>query len=400
MSEELKQTASGGPGEGQLKTGVDFLSRALKMFFGILAAFIIVSLGWFLIFGGSFIVDTTTESVIVLQFGKFKQECKEGWHWFLPSPVNRIVRIPINKQEITSMAFMPMDAEFLYYQGVKSDGTEPSEVNEKLVPGVDGYVLLGNNSILHCEWVMTYRVTDPQKFYLTCLSTDATENPAAASSGDTSARGQVASLGTARVMLKNLLDDVVISSSAVLNLESTYYDRAKYEHIVKQALVDRIAAADFGITLENLTLKIAAPPLVTIPSFQKLLLSETDAERVVEEARTYSVEQENLAKSESAKILADAGAYKLRVVKEVAADASYFDEIYAQYSKNKKATLVSLFSDTLAEAIAPVQDKFIVDVKGGGQSVLWLKVNQEPLQQRAASAPAGAGAGPAKEEEN
>ena len=255
-------------------------------------------------------------------------------------------------------------------------------------------MLLGNNSILHCEWVMTYRVTDPQKFYLTCLSTDATDNPSASDSS----KGQTASLGTARVMLKNLLDDVVISSSAVQNLETTYYDRAKYEQTVKQSLVDRIAAMDIGITLENLTLKIAAPPIVTIPSFQELLLSETDAERVVEEARTYSVEQENLAKSESAKILADAGAYKLRMVKEVAADASYFDEIYAQYSKNKKATLVSLFSDTLAEAIAPVQDKFIVDVKGGGQSVLWLKVNQEPLQQRAASAPAGAGGGPAKEE--
>ena len=395
MAEKLNQTASGGPGEGQLKTGVDFLSRALKMFFGILAAFIIVALGWFLVFGGSFIVDTTTESVIVLQFGKFKQECKEGWHWFLPSPVNRIVRIPINKQEITSMAFMPMDAEFLYYQGVKADGTGPSDVNEKLVPGVDGYVLLGNNSILHCEWVMTYRVTDPQKFYLTCLSTDTTEN---VSGSDDASKGQTASLGTARAMLQDLLDDVVITASAVQNLETTYYDRAKYEQTVKQALVERIAAMDFGITLENLTLKIAAPPIITIPSFQELLLSETDAERVVEEARTYSVEQENLAKSESAKILADAGAYKLRVVKEVAADASYFDEIYAQYSKNKKATLVSLFSDTLAEAIAPVQDTFIVDVKGGGQSVLWLKVNQEPLQQRADRAPAGAGGGSAKEE--
>jgi len=391
MAEELKHNASGGPGEGQLKTGVDFLSRALKMFFGILAAFIIVALGWFLIFGGSFIVDTTTESVIVLQFGKFKQECREGWHWFLPSPVNRIVRIPINKQEITSTAFMPVEPEFLYYQGVKADGSEPGESDKKLVPGVDGYVLLGNNSILHCEWVMTYRVTDPQKFFLNCLSTDGTD--AAAVSGDES-KGQVASLGPARTMLKNLLDDVVIASSATLNLDSTYYDRAKYEHTVKDALVERIAAMDFGITLENLTLKIAAPPLETIPSFQKLLLSETDAERVVEEARTYSVEQENLAKSESAKILADAEAYKLRVVKEVAADSSYFNEIYAQYSKNKQATLVSLFSDTLAEAIAPVQDKFIVDVKGGGQSVLWLKVNQEPLQQRAQ---AGTGDGSGEE---
>jgi len=46
-----------------------------------------------------------------------------------------------------------------------------------------------------------------------------------------------------------------------------------------------------------------------------------------------------------------------------------------------------------------VQDKFIVDVKGGGQSVLWLKVNQEPLQQRAAAATAGAGGAPIKEEQ-
>jgi len=391
MAEELKQTASGAPGEGQLSTGVDFLSRALKMFFGILAAFIIVSLGWFLIFGGSFIVDTTTESVIVLQFGKFKQECKEGWHWFLPYPVNKIVRIPINKQEITSTAFMPKDSEFLYFQGVKADGSEPTEADEKLFPGIDGYVLLGNNSMLHCEWVMTYRVTDPQKFFLTCLSTDAETAGAVRPEGE-SLKGQVASLGPAKIMLKDMLDDVVISSSAVLNLESTYYDRARYESVVKQALVDRIAAMDFGITLENLTLKIAAPPVVTLQSFQKLLLSETDAERVVEEARTYSVEQENLAKSESAKILADAEAYKLRVVKEVSADAAYFNEIYAQYSKNKEATLVSLFSDTLAEAIAPVQDKFIVD-KGNGQSVLWLKVNQEPLQKRATPGKTGSDQG-------
>ena len=387
MAEELKQTASGGPGEGQLKTGVDFLSRALKMFFGILAAFIIVALGWFLIFGGSFIVDTTTESVIVLQFGKFKQECKEGWHWFLPSPVNRIVRIPINKQEITSTTFMPMEPEYLYYQGVKADGTEPSSVNEKLVPGADGYVLLGNNSILHCEWVMTYRVTDPQKFYLTCLSTDAD----AAAENAASSKGQKASLGTVRVMLQNLLDDVVIASSATLDLDSTYYDRANYERTVKTALMDRIAAMDFGITLENLTLKIASPPLVTIPSFQNLLLSKTDADRVVQEAKTYRVEQENQAKSESEKILADAEAYRLRVVKEVEAEANYFKEIYEQYSKNRQATLVSLFSDTLAEAITPVQDKFIMDVKGNGQSVLWLKVNQEPLQQRAPAKTEGSG---------
>ena len=94
--------------DGQFAPGVELLSRALKTIFVVLAAAIILMLVWFLTCGGSFIVDSTKEEVIVLRFGRFVEGSvyKSGWHWFLPYPVNKIVRIPIIKQEVVSSSFM------------------------------------------------------------------------------------------------------------------------------------------------------------------------------------------------------------------------------------------------------------------------------------------------------
>lgn len=385
MSDELNNKKSDAQQDGQFSAGVALLSRALKLFFIILAAFIIVALGWFLFFGGSFIVDTTTQSVIVLKFGKFDQECKEGWHWFLPYPVNRIIEIPITKQEVRSSTFMPVKPEFLYYQGHSKDGDFPEARDEKMLPGIDGYVLLGDNSIMHCEWVMTYRVSDPKSYYLNCLSETTIANPEweknRMNGSDDNSKVESVTLTAASVILKNLLDDVIITCSATQNIASTYYDKASYENLVKQAFMKRVSEMDIGITMESLTLQIVAPPLVTLDSFQKLLLSETSAASEEEAARTYRVEQLNKANAESAKIKADADAYAKRIVEEIKADSNYFTEILAQYRKNPEATLVSLFSDNLAESLSIVQDKFIVDVLGG-HPTLWLKLNQEAKEKR------------------
>ncbi len=371
---------------GQLQAGVDLLSRYLKIFFIILACFIVLALGWFLVFGGSFIVDSTSQSVIVLKFGKFDSECSEGWHWYAPYPINRIVRIPITKQEIRTASFMPIQPEYLYYQGKTKDGESPDERQFKLMPGIDSYVLLGDNSMMHCEWTMTYRISNPKEYFMECLSETTVSNPdyekAVLAHNDEGTKVETLTLTAASMILKNLLDDTIITTSATLDIAKTYYDKAGYETLVKNALMKRAADMHIGVTLENLTLRIVAPPLVTLESFQNLLLSETTASKEEEFARTYQVEQLNAANAEAAKIKADATAYTKRIVEEIKADSNYFQEILSQYNKNPKATLVSLFSDTLADALVTVQDKFIVDVTGE-RPTLWLKLNQETKEKRA-----------------
>lgn len=352
--------------------GMEFLSRALKTFFIVFAVFIFAALAWFLVFGGSFIVDSTTHNVIVLRFGKFHQTFSSGWHWFLPYPVNQIVRIPITKQEVVSAQFLPASANLLYSEESRMRTGEASESYE-LRPGRDGYVLLGNNSILHSEWVMTYRISDPAKYYLNIHSQMKSDEE----SGGL-LESELVSLDAANQLLRTILNDAVIEVSAALDVNETYYDKANYEQRVRNLLVARIAEQDAGIALESLVLRLVAPPASAIDAFQQLLLAETDAERLIEQARTYQVEQETAAASEAAGIRADAESYAKRTVGEVRADVVYFEEILPKYREKPQATLTTIFASTLADAIAPVQDRFVVGPSGGAKQTLWLKLNQEP----------------------
>lgn len=78
-------------------------------------------------------------------------------------------------------------------------------------------------------------------------------------------------------------------------------------------------------------------------------------------------------------IIADAESYKARIEAEVKADISYFEAILKEYKKNPDAVMVSLYSTTLADAMALVKDKFILSKVPNSKQELRLKLNPEPV---------------------
>ena len=357
--------------DGQFAPGVELLSRALKTIFVILAAVIILILLWFLTCGGSFIVDSTKEEVIVLRFGKFVEGSvyKSGWHWFLPYPVNKVVRIPIIKQEVVSRSFMASNVNKLYNP---NDASQDMVAGDSLTPGKDGYTLLGDNSIMHSDWKMTYRVTDSRQYFLNCMSRET------AVGGTDGPDSETVNLKTSSIMLKNLLDDAVITVSAGLDVQKTYFDKASYESLVRRQLEKNIEKANLGVTLESLNMLLVAPPIKSFDAFQMLVLSSAEREAVLEQARKFAVEQQNQALADRSKIQSDAEAYKKRVVSAVRADVEYFEEIRKQFRQNPDAAFVSLYYGILANSMISVKDKFVIGAPAGFQNqTLWLKLNPE-----------------------
>ena len=172
----------------------------------------------------------------------------------------------------------------------------------------------------------------------------------------------------------------MITVSSSLDVDKTYFDKANYEVLVRKQFEKNIEKAQLGITLESLNLLLVAPPIKSFEAFQNLLLSGAESSAVIEQARTYAVEQENQANTLSAKIIADAKAYQNRIVSQVKADAVYFNEIVRQFKAKPEATFVSLYYGTVANATADVKDKFILDYNKYLHTTptLWLKLNQEP----------------------
>lgn len=368
---------------GQFSTGVALLSKALKTAFIVSAFCITCMILYFLLAGGSFRVDTTKESVIVLRFGQLAGHYTEGWHWFLPYPVTKTIRIPSGIQSITSRTFMPSNTDRIY--GTVKPNQPPGQ--ETLAPGKDGYLLLGDNSIIHAEWKMSYRISDPKTFYLNCISQETSMNSRDFAADATAT--QLKSLVGVTSILGDLLDNAVIVTSAGLDIKSTYLDKTAYENKVKTALEAAIVERNLGVSLENLSLTLISPPIQTIEAFQMLQLASVTAAKVKEEANTYAIGQKNSANSEAAIITANAEAYKKSIVTEVAADADYFKQILEEYRKDQASTIVSLYSRTLADAMVNVQDKFIISTLPGGKQEIRLKFNPEPVVKKPAVAKEG-----------
>lgn len=364
--------AFGASDGGQFSTGTAALLKLAKALFYLLTTVIVIMIIWFFTFGGAVIVDGTKETVLKLYFGKYQETYTSGYHWCLPYPINTIVRVPKSNQTIRSYTFMPADRKSLIER--KKDAPASSE---GLTPGKDGYLLTGDNSIVHTEWELVYKVDNPQKYYTTCLTPlqplDPDEVVKGANGEDLGTRG-------ATTMIKNILDDCVIKVTARWNVKNILYDRTnEYISEVKALLVKQLAVRQIGISVESLALPVKRPPLQTIDAFDEAASASTQATIETETARAYAIETANNAKSEAAEIVANAQSYKERVVAEVVADKVYFTKLLQEYKKNPESVLVSLYSTTLADALAQSKDKYAIGINRGSRQELRLKLNPEPV---------------------
>ena len=358
---------------GQFSSGTLALMKLAKALFYLMTVLIGIMLIYFFTLGGFFIVESTKESVLLLKFGKFQAQYNEGWYWVFPYPVNTIVKVPKSNQTLRSYTFMPSDRKSLIER--KKDEMGPGA--KPLEPGKDGFLLTGDNSIIHTEWELVYRVTNPELYYRKCLT------PAQPLDQDEifkDAEGK--SIGTrgATTMIKKLLDDCVIKVTAHWNIKNILYDRTNdYIAEVKSLLVKSLNDRGIGVAVESLTLPVKRPPVLTIDAFDEAASASTQASIEAESARAYAIETANSAKSEAAEIIANAKSYRKRVVSEVMADKEYFVRLLREYRKNPSSVMVSLYSTTLADALAQAKDKFTISINKNARQELRLKLNPEPV---------------------
>ncbi|MBO7147082.1 MAG: hypothetical protein J6W81_04985 [Lentisphaeria bacterium] len=359
---------------GQFYSGTAALMKLAKALFYLMTVVIVIMLIWFFTLGGSFIVDSTKESVLLLHFGKLTEQLNEGYHWRLPYPVNTIVRIPKTNQTIRSTTFMPADRKSLIE---RSSEENPMNTPQPLTPGKDSFLLTGDNSIIHTEWELVYRVTNPQQYYTKCLTPAQPLDPDEIFKDD---KGESVGTRGATTMIKDLLDNCVIKVTATWNIKNILYDRTNdYINEVKALLIKSLNERQIGIAVESLALPVKRPPLLTIAAFDEAASADTQASIETEAAKAYSIETENSAKAEAAEIIANAQSYKKRVVAEVIADKVYFTKLLEEYNKNPESVMVSLYSTTLADALAKVKDKFTIGLNEDSRQELRIKLNPEPV---------------------
>lgn len=373
MDEEIKNQEQSNRDDtfaGQYGLGMKALVKTMQAAFFILAMIIVGMIVYFFTFGGYFTVKPQ-EWVLVSRFGRvLPGVAAEGWHWVFPYPVNTVIHIPKNMQTIDSVSFLPAP-ELNKMQG------PGGPMGKNLKPGQDGYVITGDENIMHTQWSFNYYIINPEKYYLKCMT------PLNPMEKDSIQKNVTTNelLGTRgpRTLLKNLLDSVVLKVAATQKVDTLYRNSQDFKNAVEKEFHKNITALDIGIDIDSVLLKSFAPTK-TKAAFDEVLEANQEQFSMQEKAKKYKTEQKNAAISNAATIVAEAQAYKSRVVSEVKADETYFKQILTQYKANPGTVLVTLYNNKLAESLATVKEKYIINSAGKGEKQeVRLKINPEPI---------------------
>ena len=355
---------------GRYDAGLKSLAKSLRVAFLLLLIGIIATLIYFVSGAGYFSVEPQ-EAVIVTRFGKIVGTYTSGGHWFMPFPVSQFVRIQTS-QQLLNVDFAAASNQM----GAAEDSLEP---------GRDSYIITGDANIIHSSWTISYRVDNPEKYYLNLLTPQLPVVNGKVSPDDefTDADGMVGTRGPV-TFLRNLFRQAVINVTAKSKVDDILTQgQSKYSEEAQNEFSRLLAQHDCGIVIVNVGLNRIYPPVKTKAAFEEVTAADNASSAMIKEADTYAAIQDNEAAAKSAAIIADAKAYEKKVVARLKAQSEYFNNICGKNSDG--ALIMALYTDMLRE-IGPAitSDKFILGPKGQGKS-LWLKLNPEPKKAAAAN---------------
>lgn len=274
---------------GRYEAGLKSLVKCLRWAFALLLVGIIGTLVYFVSWGGYFSVEPQ-QAVLVLRFGKIIQTFTTGGHWFLPYPVNKFVRIQTNQQLLNVDFVAPT--------------LTADEAPNALTPGKDSYLITGDANIVHTSWTVSYRVSNPAKYYTT-LGTPADPVINGRISGDPEFKDADGFVGTRGpvTFLRNTFQQAVIEATAEFKVDDLLAaGQGRYAELVQRLFTRLLTAADCGITVDTVTLNRVYPPAFTKAAFDQVTAASTTQSTLRNEAETYRVNTENETLAKQAEI--------------------------------------------------------------------------------------------------
>jgi len=391
------------PGE-QLDAAGKSLAEALRLSFAILKVIMIVLVVIFLASG--FRTVGSDEQAIVLRFGKIRGVGEErllgpGLHWVFPYPIDEIVRIPVQKK-----VNLPIDSFWYSQRSTEILGEGPKkriEPGQALNPIRDGYCitrsekqdqitadLIGSDyNIVHCKWQLTYKIDDPERFFQNVYVN--LENIAPGQNYADVISKEITPL------LEYMVADAVVTVMVNYTIDDVMFEQvARVTQHVKKLLQEKLDQIESGIQVVSMQLTDRVWPRQVDEAFQASIKASQESQKAISEARTYAEntlneaagpvamqlyaalhdetineEQKELLWAQlagaAAEKIAQARAYRTKVVESAKANVEYLHEILPEYRKRPRLVTQKIYLDAIEHVLNNAAEKFIVQPTEGSK---------------------------------
>lgn len=396
---------------GEMDAAGQSLTNALRISFVILKVIMVLLIFLFSV-SGVFRVQPDEEA-LVLQFGQFRGEGEDrvlrpGLKFAFPEPISEVIRIPV--QRVQTLA---VDS-FWYFETEQErlSGARRRDVFGPLNPIRDGYSLTRNDAltglagtdynIVHSRWSITYRIRSPIQFFESIYIRP--RNPGedfldAAAQTVKPLLNSLASNAIVSTMVNYSIDDAVRSRSDIaVDVQNTL--QRKLDEIGSGLVIDAVRAdrivwprqVDEAFQASNRASQEREQMRIDARSYKNRVLTDTggpDAEAVLERLKNETLTQdeqielvEKLA-GQTQTLIAEARAYRTRVVEEAKANAEYLQNLLPEYQKRPELVLQKIYQDAIQEVLAGADEKiFIQPAQGGRSREIRVLINRDPQVRR------------------
>jgi membrane protease subunit HflK len=390
-----------------------YLSDALRISFAVLKLIMLVLVIIFLASGLTSI--ESDEQALVLRLGKIRGVGEDriigpGFKLLLPYPVDEIVRIPVAKK-----LNLPIDS-FWFFQKpheLLPEGPDTRvRIPDALDPIKDGYCITrsaaeapllpgsagSDYNIVHAKWQLVYQIDDPERFFKNVYVGEPKPGQSYADVIDKSITP----------LLKNLAEDAVVTAMVHYTIDEAISSQDRITRHVERLLQQELAEIESGIKVISVQLTDVTWPRQVNAAFLASIRASQESQKRISEAKGYAENTLNETAGAGAEkllavlkdpnvnaqekellwdrlagkaqeIIADARAYRTKVVEAARANAEYLQQILPEYRKRPELVVQEIYQDAIEHVLNNADEKIIIEPgKGNKTREIRIQLNRDP----------------------
>lgn len=268
------------------------------------------------------------EKGVVLRFGKYHDTVLPGFHFKLPFGIDRVHRVATEKVHKEEFGLRTLRAG-------KHTEYDPKQFdNESLL-------LTGDLNIADVEWVVQYKIIDPQKYLFK------NEEP----------------IKTLRDMSESVMRSVV----GDLTVDQVLTEgREDLQRTVRVELQKKMDEYETGIRITSLQLRDVKPPKDVQNAFNDVNKALQDKERLVDEARKEFNNQVPQAEGVALQRVQESEGYRSQRINQALGDVQKFTRVYEEYLKAPDVTRRRMYLETMEQVLPRMDEVILIDPQQQG----------------------------------
>lgn len=294
----------------------------------------------------SYYIVQPEEEAVVKRFGRVVTLKEPGLHFKLPFGIDTAQMVPtarVLKQEF----------------GFRTESIQGRTTYRKdRLHRDESLMLTGDLKVIDVEWVVQYRVSDPDKFLHRVRQPEQTLR-------------DISESVMRRIVGNSLGSDVLTEK------------RVQVATAARSELQKSMDKFDLGIQISTIELQDVTPPETVKPAFNEVNQAEQERERFINEAEKRRNQVIPRAEGQALQVVAEAQGYAAKRVNAAKGEAERFTAIYEAYLAAPDVTRQRMYLEMIDDVLPKSGKLFIMDENQSAPLPL-LNLGETPVQLPAA----------------